>query len=513
MRLLASILAVACVAAVPATAAAEWQPPDLHATKGSLAAVLTANSAAAGNAEERYAQRRERWTYRNGDRQLPVRVAVRGADFRATVVLGDSEYAAGRSDGTRWRADANGVAHATLSDDQGDAVDRLPESIFPYERADWSLAGESTRFGAAWVIVDRPPGDKPHWFYVDKATGLIEHEITREGKRTILVAFTAFEVVAGARRPSRWHVSDGDASHDLDVTVDDVAPQAVTERDVAIPQTPRLFMPSAPAPNGVVALPATFEGARIFLNVGLGKHRTRFILDTGTASITLARRVAQSEPSGIVLEHATVPEMTVGSLALTDVSTLALPIGGIDGILGYDFFRGTVVHIDYAGRRVDVMTHQAAESVFTDSRNTVIAASFNEGIPLVHAAFGSASGDRFALDTGSSELLVLAPFAQRYAHEIDSRWTPSTFTGPGSARTELEGFLEGTILVAACKVSSFELGPATFRNFTVGVEVPNGRSDAIDIPLDGIIGTDQMSSFEWWFDYDGGRIAVRRNNR
>ena len=39
----------------------------------------------------------------------------------------------------------------------------------------------------------------------------------------------------------------------------------------------------------------------------------------------------------------------------------------------------------------------------------------------------------------------------------------------------------------------------------------NTRPDAIDVALDGIVGTDQMSSFEWWFDYDHDRIAVRRN--
>jgi len=260
--------------------------------------VLTANSAAAGKAEERYAQRRERWTYRNGDRQLPVRVAVRGADFRATVVLGDSEYAAGRSDGTRWRADANGCRACDLVRRSG-RRGRSPSGEHLSVRARRLVARGRVDAVRRGVGNRRPSaGRQAALVYVDKATGLIEHEITREGKRTILVAFTAFEVVAGARRPSRWHVSDGDASHDLDVTVDDVAPQAVTERDVAIPQTPRLFMPSAPAPNGVVALPATFEGARIFLNVGLGKHRTRFILDTGTASITLARRVPSPSRRG-----------------------------------------------------------------------------------------------------------------------------------------------------------------------------------------------------------------------
>jgi hypothetical protein len=511
IRRLAAAVGLACVAGWPAPAHAEWQPPDLHVTTASLAAVLSANAVATGNPEERYAQRRERWTYRNGERQLAVRVAVRGADFRAAVALGDAEYAAGRSNGTRWRADANGVTHATWSDDQGDAIDRLPQSLFGFAPGDCALAGESARFGPAWVIVDRPPADKPHWFYVDKTTGLIAHEITREGKRTIVTAFTGFETVAGVHRPNRWRITDGTAADDLDVTVDEVVPQPTGERDVAIPQTQRLFMPSPPAPSGVVALPASFEQQRVTVEVGLGKRRARFILDTGTASIMLDRRLAAAEPAGVVLEHADVPSMTVGSLALSGVSTLAIPLP-VDGILGYDFFLGHVVHVDYQAQRVEVMTPQAAQSAFTDPRNTVIAASFDEGIPLVHAAFGALAGDRFALDTGSQSLYVFEPFVRRYAHEIDATWTPWGF-GPARRRTEEEEYLEGSVVVSARRASAFALGPFAFRDPTVGVELANGRPDAIDVPLDGVIGTDQMSHFDWWFDYDGGRIALRRNTR
>lgn len=509
-RIVAASVVLVCVAAIPPAAAAEWRPPDLRPTTAALATVLSANAAATGTPQESYAQRRERWTYRNGDRQLPVRVAVRGADFKAVVALGDAQYAGGRTNGTRWRADANGVTHATWSDDQGDAIDRLPQSIFAFDRADCALAGESTRFGAAWIVVDRPPGDKPHWFYVDKASGLIAHEITREGKLTIVTSFASFEVIDGVRRPNRWHVTDGDAVDDLDVSVDSVTPQPLTERDVAIPQTERLFMPAPSVSSGIVKLPAVFHRDRIFVEVGLGNRHASFVLDTGTSSIIVAKDVATREPSGIVLEHATVPTMTVGALSLSDASVLAVPtFFGVEGLLGYDFFLGHVVHVDYAGGRVEVMTPQAAESVFTDPRNTVIAASFDEGIPLIHAAFGPAGGNRFALDTGSQSLFVLAPFEQRYAPEI-GRWTPASFGGHRATLPEV--YLEGSIVVGARQVSAFTFGAATFRDLTVGVELPDPRTDAIDIPLDGIIGTNQMASFEWWFDYDGGRIALRRNN-
>ena len=512
-RLLAFAFALACIAAAQADARAEWQPPDLRATKALRADVLAAYAKASGTPDARFAQRRERWTYVNGEHRIAVRVAVRGDDFRATMALGAAQYSAGRTNALRWRADGNGIAHATLSDDQGDALDRLPQSVFPFDLAQCELAGESDRFGAAWVLVDRAPHDKPHWFYVDESSGEIAHELTREGARTTVTAFDRFELANGARRARHWRVSDGDQAHDLDVTVDAVEPRAVAETDVAPPLAQRTFAAAAPPPNGVVTLPAHFHGRTIFVDVMLGGRRTEFVLDTGTASIMLDSGLAARLGWPPVLEHATVPLMNVGALALADVSTLAVPLdlgyGSLGGILGYDFFAGNVVHVDYAKQRVDVLTQQAAESVFRDPRTYVLPASFDEGIPIVHAAFGTAAGDRFALDTGSAHLFVLAPFERRNASEIAAHWSPATFPR-GRTRSE-ERYLEGSIVVVPRRVASFTLGPQRFENLVVGIEESNTRRDAIDIALDAIVGTDQMSAFEWWFDYDGGRIGLRRN--
>jgi hypothetical protein len=503
-------LVLACCVLLGARASAAWQPSDLRPTKASLASVLAAYRSAAGAPDARYAERRERWTYANGTRRLAVRVAVRGDDFRATIPVGAAQYAGGRSEGVRWRADANGIAHASLSDDQGDAMDRLPQSVFPFALADCALAGESTRFGPAWVLVDRAPRDKPHWLYVDEASGAITHEITREGARIIVTSFDRFEPLGTMRRAAHWHVSNGDAADDLDVTVDAVEPQPLAELDVAIPQTRRTFAFASPPPSGAAQLPARFRGRTVFVDVDVDGRRGWFVLDTGTASIMLDRRIAQRRGWETVLEHATVPRMTAGPLAITDVSVFSLPLEigyRLDGILGYDFFFGHVVHIDYAHERVEVLTPAAAERVFADPKNSVIPAYFDEGAPLVSAAFGSAVGERFLLDTGSPHLYVLAPFA--HAHPEVGSWPRSTFGG-GRAFEEAE-YLEGAIRVGARSAPAFALGPQRFMGLRVGVQEPEDRPNALDIELDGIVGTDEMQFFDWWFDYDGGRIAVRRN--
>lgn len=502
---------IGVVAALGAARAdAAWQPPDLRPTKTPLADVLAAYRAAAGAPDDRYAERRERWTYVNGSRRLAVRVAVRGDDFRATVAVGSAAYAGGRSDGVRWRADANGITHATLSDDQGDAIDRLPQSVFPFALADCALAGESARFGPAWVLVDRAPRDKPHWFYVDKASGAIAHEITREGARTVVTSFDRFEPLGTMRRARRWRVSDGRAAYDLDVTVDAVEPQPLAELDVAIPQTHRVFTFASPPPGGAAQLRTQFRGRTIFVDVDVDGTRGWFVLDTGTASIMLDRRIAQRRRWDTVLEHATVPRMSAGPLAMSDVSVFTLPLDvgyQLDGILGYDFFFGHVVHVDYEHERVEVLTPAAARRAFADPKNAVMPAYVDEGSPLVRAAFGTAAGERFLLDSGSPHLYVLAPFER--AHPEVASWARSAFGG-GRASEEAE-YLEGAIRVGARTPPSFVLGPQRFTGLRVGVQEPDDRPNALDVELDGIVGTDEMQYFDWWFDYDGGRIAVRRN--
>jgi hypothetical protein len=210
------------------------------------------------------------------------------------------------------------------------------------------------------------------------------------------------------------------------------------------------------------------------------------------------------------LEHATVPRMTVGALAASDVSTLAIPLGGLgaEGILGYDFFFGHVVHVDYAHQRVEVLPHESADAVFRDASITALAANVAEGLPLARVTLGSASSERFALDTGSDRLVVLEPFRRRHASEV-AHWTPAV-----AARANATGtlhFLEGSLRVAAWSAPELEFGPSRFGEPVVALQaLGNDRPDALDLPFDGIVGTDVLALFDCWFDYDNGRIGLRR---
>jgi hypothetical protein len=492
---------------VPRAARADWRPAGIRPTTATLGDVLAFHAKAVGEDPSGHDNRREGWTYTNGTHQLPVEVAVRGDDFRIDVMLDGAAYTAGRFGGARWRGDANGIVHGTQADLQSDAIDRFPDILFGFRPQDCELAGETASPHPAWVIADRPAGDRMHWLFFDQGSGLIVKSILREGKVVETTVFDRFDASFGIVRARHWHLSDGDRADDIDAILDGVSTGNVPVAAVAFPSTSAQRVFRLPDGNERVTLPAHFlRSGHIAVDVDVDGRSGRFILDTGTASITLNSGAAERLAGGVVLQHATVAKMSVGALSMDNVSVLAIPFGlgpAVSGILGYDFFFGHVVHIDYRGQRVEVLSHEAAQAAFADPAVTVIAANVDQGLPLVHAAIGLAAADDFALDTASPHFYVMQPFAQRYGAEIAAHWTRI----PSPPQT-IE-YVEGAIEVVPYQAADLYFGPLHVRRVDVGVEVPTRRGDAIAIPFDAIIGTDILQHFELWFDYDNGRVAMR----
>jgi len=484
--------------AVSAPAFGEWQPRGVVPTKAVLRDVLAANARASGRESARIAQRRERWTYANGSRRIAVTVAVRDDDFRTSLELDGLTYMAGRRAGLRWRGDGNGIVHGIRADLQGDALDRAPQALFRLDPAACTLVGEAPFSAPAWVIKTDAAGDKPAFLYIDEATGSIVREVMREGRRTVTTSFDRFEALDGALRARHWHVDDTNLSDTLDVTVDAIEPGVVTAADVAFPER-RVFAPVTPLETSV-DLSAAFHGGEVDVEIRLDGIRRHFLLDTGTASITvdpgLARRAGAP-----TLEHMILSHVEVGPLQLDRVSALTVPFRN-DGILGLDFFFGHVVEIDYVRRRVRVLSAGDAQAVFADPQTAVLKANVDQGLPLVTAAFGSAQSDQFAIDTGSPRVYVMRPFTSRFAPEIAAHWT---LAGPAYVTRYLEGGIE----VQPYRVSSFQLANARAQNLIVGIQLPTKLTDDLAIPFDGIIGTDILRSFDLYFDYDNGRLGLR----
>jgi len=488
--LLALLLVCLC------TARAEdgyWEPPGVHPTGATLAAVLARVAGAMGTPDRAYAQRRERYAIAASDFNFEATATIRGDDFVVTSTLDGETYSAGRSGGAHWRQTPRGLVHLVEADVQGDDLDRWPTALLPLS-SQCTIAGETTHGNAfEWVLLDRREHDIPHWFFVDALSGRIVREISREGIRVETTTFDDFRSTSGVIRPFRWH-TEGPGGV-FDVQVASVDPEAVDAKRVAIPGS---SSDTLPLPDQAEVIPSRFRPEQIFVPVKAGGKSALFQLDTGTPNITVSQELAHRLGLRVALGHATLPELTVGTMTAHDVPLNVVPFTE-DGILGYEFFSGRIVHLDFRRQlletlpRTDFAAPPDAHELVTD---------WDEGMPLVALRVGRVAGERFVLDIGSFRLVVLANLLRRGHHAFDELGGE----GIGPARTE--SYLEGSIETQSVSLNDVSLGFGNYKVPYAEVQTSTRSSDA-EFPIDGVIGNDILHYFEWWFDADGGRTWFR----
>ena|ERR1700693_4073035 len=473
-----------------------WQPPDIRPAALSLPDVLSKHRAALGSPEKRYAQRTEHYVLQAGEAKLVSTFSVRNDDFRASTTIDEAVYEQGRRKGLRWRRTPAGLVRVIESDIQGDDLDRWPLALLPVCAADCALAGETAGASAAWVVQYRPRHEYPHWFYIDETTGFITREVMREGSRVNSIAFDDFRPVAGTRRPYHWRVTG--AGGLLDVTVDAIDFTPVDALSVEIP--PSNTDLTAAGFGRSMTVPTQFDRARILVNVTVNGRPLVFLLDSGTTQIIFDDGVARRLGIRSTLGHALITELSVGAARLQNAAVETVPLGrgfGFAGILGYDFFAGHIVHVDYQHERVELIERSA----FTPpAKAFTLDAWCGEGLPLIPVPFGDAVAQRFALDTGSLDVLLTRDLFDRNGVRAEKIGLGRPF---GGVRHEV--FLEGPVAVERAMLRSIRIGRVTIKDVRVLIELPDA-GETIEIPLDGIIGARILTQFEWWFDYDGDRV-------
>jgi hypothetical protein len=474
-----------------------WQPPGIHPTSATLASVLAARDAAAGTASPEYARRVERWTLQAGPTQLETTVTVRDADLRFQTRIAGALYVQGRAAGVRWRQTPNGLVRRIGADVQGDDLDRWPLALFPYAAADCRLLGETDEAPLRYVVEYRPEHDSPHWFFFDAASGRLTEEIEREGSRNVAFRFSVFRPIEGTLRPFAWHVNG--AGGEADVAVATVDVHEIPPSAVALPASRSDALAAFEGDSADV--PARFVRNRILVDATVNGEPGVFILDTGTTQILIDAGAAHRFGIQTTLGHGIVHDLSTGPVHFKDlaVQTAELTRFGADGILGFDYFAGHIVHIDYGLHRV-LFSQRGSFVAPAEARK--FAVDYAEGMPLAAASVGSFSASRIALDTGSSNVVLL-----RYLLEHGG----ASLADLGileQQRVHAASYLEGTIALRDAAVPEIVFAGVRFRDDAVQLEVRN-TGPAVDFPIDGIFGTQVLAQFEWWFDYDGGVAWVR----
>jgi predicted aspartyl protease len=504
MRLVRIVLwfcATLCACFVMRTSARagdRYEPPGLAATSATLDDVRVRYTAASGVASRAYAERIE--TYHTVAKGTPFdsTATIRGSDFTIATTLAGDSYRTGRYGGRRWRRTPSGVVRIVASDVQGDDLDRWPSAVLGFEFADCRVAGETRGDAASYVLENRALGDVPHWLYVDVKTGELRREVTRDGSRVVTFDFSDIRTIDGVRRPYAWHVDGAGGPADVMVT-------SIEERDIpasllTIPESAPATFSLSLAGARAARLPTRFASRdAIYVTVRVDGHKSKFVLDTGTTQMLIDGGAAHRFGLPETLDHTTVHELVAGPVTMTEVPFLTVGLGqgfaSLEGILGYEFFRGYIVHVNYQRQFVEVIPHGDFEP---PPGAIAIPISYAEGMPLASGRIDSIAVDRLALDTGSRRIVLPTLLRERAGQTIRAK----TF-----GDYHVQHFLEGLLITNEGSIATLTLGGIDFVD--VPADIERAERDSIEVPLDGIVGTSLLSTLDLWFDYDDDALYAK----
>ena len=510
-RILPLVFALAVVMMGRALAAVDEPPAGLIASSTSLAKVRALYLKNHDRERTRAATIIEEWRLTQDKMSGTYRVFRLGKDERDITLLGPLFLQAGVHNGTRWQQTRNGITYTYSG--VHEARDARSESAWlaDPEPRDVRLIGESVPLNAYVIEID-PAGGRREWRFIDKRSGnVVRREYVEKGRR-YTISFDDYRTFDGIPEPSRVRSVDSYGnerdlsllSRTLDLTPD--------PHDVDIPPNRRAFV-EFPAGVTNVHLPMRVINGLCVVKVHIGLKDYDFLLDSGAAGIVIDPSVVDdghletygsrigatigtfSETTGIV------PLMTIGTLRMRAVVARVVTVPfhlderiHIAGLLGFDFFLDTVVHVDLDHGIANVI----APAMFKPpSDAAVIPLALDDRTPVVRARADTATG-RVVLDTGANRSVFTPPFASRADIAFDPATAVAQFRGLG-----------GTGTAETVRLKSFDI--AALPLLDPVVDVSNANLGAEDI--DGTAGTDLLHAYELFFDYRTAALYVRRSRK
>jgi hypothetical protein len=509
LRALPLAFALAVALTAHASAAVDEPPSGLIATSTTLAKVRALYAKSHERERTRSATIIEEWRLTQDKMSGTYHVFRLGRDERDITLLGPFFNEAGVHNGTRWQQTRNGITYSYGG--VHDIRDARSETAWltDLEPREVRLIGESVPLNAYVVEID-PPGGRHEWRFIDKSTGnVVRRDYVEKGRRYSLT-FDDYRTFDGIAEPSRVRTVDSLGnerdlsllSRTLDLTPD--------PRDVDIPPSRRSLVEFPPGITNV-HLPMRVVNGLCVVKVRIGLKEYDFLLDSGAAGIvidpaivddahleTYGTRVGAtlgtfSETTGIV------PVMSIGALRMRAVVARVVTVPfhlddrtRIEGLLGFDFFLDTIVHVDPDHGIANAISPGAFKP---PADAATIPLALDDRTPVVRARADAVSG-RVVLDTGANRSVFTPPFASR----ADIAFDPST------AVAQFRG-LGGTGTAETVRLRSFDI--AALPLFDPVVDVSNANLGAEDI--DGTAGTDLLHAYDLFFDYRAGALYVRRS--
>jgi hypothetical protein len=502
---------LAAVTTGRALAAVDDPPAGLIDSSTSLAKVRALYVKNHDRERSRAATIIEEWRLTQDKMSGTFHVSRLGKDERDITLLGPLFFEAGIHHGTRWQQTRNGITYTYGG--VHDARDARSENAWltDTEPREVRLIGESVPLNAYVIEID-PPGGRHEWRFLDKRTGnVMRREYIEKGRR-YTIAFDDYRTFDGIPEPSRVRTADSLGnerdlellSRTLDLTPD--------PRDVDIAPSRRTLV-EFPAGVTNVHLPVREINRLSVVKVRIGLKDYDFLLDSGAAGIVIDPSIvddAHLETYGSRVgatigtfseTTSIVPLMTIGTLRMRSVVARVVSVPfhldektHIAGLLGFDFFLDTVVHVD--------LDHGIANAIAPASFKppadaAVIPLALDDRTPVVRARADSVTG-RVVLDTGANRSVFTPPFASRADVAFDPATAVAQFRGLGGMGT-----------AETVRLKSFDI--AALPLFDPVVDVSNANLGSEDI--DGTAGTDLLHAYDLFFDYRTAALYVRRSKK
>jgi hypothetical protein len=495
----------------PALAAVDDEPPGLIASSTTLAKVRALYAKSHERERTRAATIIEEWRLTQDRINGTYQVFRLGKDERDVTLLGPLLSEAGVHNGTHWQQTRNGMTFTYTG--VHEARDALSERAFLNDPDPKTvrLVGESIPLNAYVVEID-PAGGRHEWRFIDKRSGNLVRREYVEKQRRFAETFDDYRTFDGIPEPSHVRVSDSYGndrdlellSRTLDMTPD--------PRDVDIPPNRR---PLVEFPLGFtnIRLPVRIVDGLCVVKVHIGLKDYDFLLDSGAAGIVIdpsivddARLETFGTRVGATLgtfnETTTiVPLIAVGALRMRAVVARVVNVPfhldehtHIAGLMGFDFFLDTIVHVDLDHGFVNAI----AQGSFKAPPDTIpIPLALDDRTPVIRARAEGVSG-RVVLDTGANRSLFTPAFASRADVVIDPSSAVSQFRGMG-----------GTGTAETVHLKAFDIAALTVQDPIVDVSSANlGAED-----IDGTAGTDLLHAYDLFFDYRSAALYVRRSRK
>ncbi|MGR4064588.1 MAG: aspartyl protease family protein [Vulcanimicrobiaceae bacterium] len=360
-----------------------------------------------------------------------------------------------------------------------------------------------------WQLRVAPPGGEPFLVSFDATTWMIDEEAYIEGDSAQKIDYDDYRVVDGALVPYVVSESSGDRQYDV--------VSRVTGVSVDHPIDPAIFAPLQ-GPTVDLATPVTVKlrehAGLLFVPVSIHGHQFMFLIDTGSQSVVLDPKTADTlgiVPQGKLEVRGArrVEALGVVDLDGIDVGAAHLPLrvatvvslGGIadseipmDGILGYPFFAAAEVRID-----PDKLEMTIAKPGSLPPVGKALPVETDRSLPEVEGQLNGVSG-RFVVDTGNAyDLLVFGPFSDAHPGLVQ-------YAGGGEVNNRGVG---GSNSAVSAIVSELDIGPfKMFNRYTnVILESAGAFADRNDA---GNIGHGVLDNFVMTLDLSNAQIYLDR---